>query len=277
MATLSGTFLDLVTDGVPNPVDRSSVVIAVRSVMLSAHRGKVPFPQVQDLLSDTENRRLAKQLATGRGGRQMTSAQRSRFLRSLWQQTGEIAAQRPAWDRDVALAAIEHVRDHWAGTEALPSRHKAIVDVALDLATEHGTTRPTVPVREVEKRTGIPYQSVSRILGKISAEGTWLKLAKRGNHRTGRASLYTLAPDLLRDFTDNVWGASPPESHPEPMSQPPMSQEEEPMSMSITVTAANEEDLRRAIQALTNPDPHEARRLISDSAFPLLRLVASGE
>ena len=277
MATISGTYLDLITDGVPNPFDRSSVVMAVRRVMLSAHRGQVPFQQVQDLLSDTKGRRLAAQIATGRGGRQIARAQRSRFLRDLWAQTGEVASRRPAWNRDTALAAIEHVRDHWAGTESLPKRHQAILNVVLDLATEKGTTRPTVPVREVEKRTGIPYQTVSRILGKIAVEGTWLRLAKRGNHRTGRASLYTLAPDLLRDFDDNVWGASPPESHPQPMSHPPMSHESEPMSMSITVTALSAEDLRKAIQAFTNPDPKEIQRLFSEPQFPRLRLVESGE
>ena len=250
--------------------------MAVRRVMLSAHRGQVPFHQVQDLLSDTKGRRLAAQLATGRGGRQMTAAQRSKFLRDLWAQTGAVAAQRPAWDRDAALAAIEHVRDHWTSTESLPERHRAILNVVLDLASEKGTTRPTVPVREVEKRTGIPYQTVSRILSKIAAEGTWLRLAKRGNHRTSRASLYTLAPDLLRDFTDNVWGASPPESHPVPMSQPPMSHGGEPMSMSITVTASNAEDLRRAIQALTNAAPEDAQLLLDGTEYPRPRLVASG-
>lgn len=277
MATLSGTFLDLITDGVPNSGDRSSIVMGVRAVMMSAHRGGVPYTQVQDLLCDITNRRLAAQLATGRGGRQMTITQRSRFLHKLWVQTGDVVAKRPAWDRDDALAAIEHVRDNWSGTDTLPDRHRAILNVVLDLATEYGTTRPTVPVREVERRTGIPFQSVSRILGKITTEGTWLRLAKRGNHRTGRASLYTLAPDLLRDFTENVWGASPPESHPLPVSQLPVSHGDESMSMSITVTAANAEDLRKAIQALTNPDPNEARRLFNESEFPHLRLVTSGQ
>lgn len=277
MATLSGTYLDLITHGVPHPVDRSSVVVAIRSVMLSAHRAGVRYSQIQELLTDTRDRQLAVQLATGRGGRQIPSAQRYRLLRKLWDETGEVAATRPPWNREAVLAAIEHVRDHWAGTESLPKRHQAILNVVLDLATEKGTTRPTVPVREVEKRTGIPYQTVSRILGKIAVEGTWLRLAKRGNHRTGRASLYTLAPALLRDFDDNVWGALPPESHPQPMSHPPMSHESEPMSMSITVTAPSAEDLRKAIQALTNPDPNEMRRLFSESQFPRLRLVESGE
>jgi hypothetical protein len=250
--------------------------MGVRAVMMSAHRGGVPYTEVRDLLCDITNRRLAAQLATGRGGRQITITQRSRFLHKLWVQTGDVVAKRPAWDRDAALAAIEHVRDNWSGTDTLPDRHRVILNVVLDLATEYGTTRPTVPVREVERRTGIPFQSVSRILGKIATEGTWLRLAKRGNHRTGRASLYTLAPDLLRDFTENVWGASPPESHPLPMSQLPTSHGDELMSMSITVTAANAEDFRKAIQALTNPDPNEARRLFNESKFPHLRLVTSG-
>ena len=251
--------------------------MAVRSVMLSAHRGNVPYLQVQDLLCDTKARGLAKQLATGRGNRQITPTARSKFLRDLWQQTGKVVASRPAWGREGALAAIEHVRDHWSGTEMLPTRHKAILDVVLDFATEHGTTRPTVPVREVDKRTGIPYQTVSRILIKIASEGTWLKLAKRGNHRTGRASLYRLAPDLVDDFTENIWGASPPESHPQPMSHPPMSQKVDPMNMSITVSANTSENLQQAIRLLMNADPVEAKKFLQEKDLPHLRLLVSGE
>jgi hypothetical protein len=152
VATLSGTFLDLITDGVPPPVDRSAVIKAVRAVMLSAHRGGVPYSQVHDLLCAIAKRRLAVQLATGRGGRKTALRQRSQLLRDLWAQTGEVAATRPHWDRNTALAAIEHVRDRWSATEALPKRHQAVLNAVLDLATEYGTTRPTVPVREVEPR-----------------------------------------------------------------------------------------------------------------------------
>lgn len=275
MTTLSGTFLDLITDGVPHPADRSAVITAVRSVMLSAHRAGVPFHQVQNLLTDTRDRRLADQLATGRGGREISPRQRSQLLHDLWEQTSQVAATRPAWDRDAALAAIEHVRHHWSETEALPDRHQAVLNVVLDLATEYGTTRPTVPVREVERRTGIPFQSVSRILRGISAEGTWLRLVKRGNYRTRRASLYTLAPDLIRDFTDNVWGASPPESHPQPKSHPPMSHQGEAMTMSITVTAGNADDLRKALEVLTNAAPEETQLHINETDYPRLRLVAT--
>jgi hypothetical protein len=276
VATLSGTYLDLITDGVPAPVDRSKVVMAVRRVMLSAHRHSIRYDKIHGLLTD-DDRVLATQIAIGYGNRRMTASQVNAFLSKVWSQTAKVAAERPAWSRDDALSAIEFVRDNWQGTKALPARKRAVMDVVLDLATEHGTTRPTVPARVVADRTGIPFQTVSRLLRQLANDGEWLGLAQQGNHRTRRASLYNLAPALTRAFNENVWGASPPESHPVSTSHPSMSHGVESMSMSITVAASSAEDLRRAIQVLNNADPEQARLLFGDPDFPRLRLVATGD
>lgn len=285
MAALSGTYLDLITDGLPDVQSRAEVVMAVRRVMLSAHRCGVPESQVFALLTDTEGRRLAAQIATGRGGRKMTTRQRSKFLRDLWEQTRQVAASRPAWSRDDALAAIEYVRDNWTGTEALPAKHRQVLDVVLDLATEYGTTRPVVPVREVTARTGIPRSTVSRILRELADDGEWLRLVKRGNHHTRRASLYTLAPDLLHAFTVNLWGASPPKSHGLPMSHPPMSHSGDTSPEEFTVESAADEivnlqgspkALAEFIIALAERDPalvRQATDLAEERSHRRLRVV----
>jgi hypothetical protein len=275
LATLSGTYLDLITDGVPQPITRQAVVMAVRRIMLSAHRHELPYHHIQVLLTDT-NRRLPVQIATGRGKRLMNVHQVSSFLKKLWAQTEKLAAERPAWSREDALHAIEFVRDNWLGMESLPQRKQDILDVVLDLATEYGTTRPAVPVREVAKRTGYPFQTVSRLLRQLAADGEWLSLAQQGNYRTRRASLYTIAPPLLRHFNENIWGASPPVSQPPSMSHPSMSQGSDSMNMSITVSGSTAEDLRQAIRVLMNANPNEAKELLQDSDLQRLRLLVSG-
>ena len=66
MATLSGTYLDLITDGVPAPVNRDKIVMAVRRVMLSAHRNSIGYDKIHGLLTD-DDRVLATQIATASG------------------------------------------------------------------------------------------------------------------------------------------------------------------------------------------------------------------
>ena len=275
MATLSGTYLDLITDGLPSPVSRSDVVVAVRSIMLSAHRAGVTYDEVYTLLTDTSSRRLAKQIATGRGGRQIGLSQRRRFIRDLWDQTATLAAERPAWSREDALAAIEFVRENWRTTDELPDRHRAVLNVVLDLATEYGTTRPAVPSRIVSERTGIPLATANRILRRLAKDGRWLRLVMQGNRHTKRASLYMLAPELLQEFTENIWGASPPMYHPPPTSHPPTSHSGTEVQMSITVAANSPDALRAAIQVLLSADPEAVRLAATSEDLPRLRLVTS--
>jgi hypothetical protein len=270
---LPGWSLDLLTDGVDAPVTRKAVVMAVRRIMLSAHRLDIPYTYLHGLLTDTENRRLATQVSTGRRGAKIRPRQRDEFLAKIWDQTAQVARQRPSWSREDALNAIEYLRDNWKATEVLPPRERAVLDAVLELAARHGTTRPAVPSRVIAEMTGLTRSTANRTLQILAKDGTWLRLAQRGNHRTRRASLYVIAPDLLHEFSEHVWGASPPESQSQPKYQQPTSQEGGPMPVSVTISAPNAEDLRRVIDVLTCGTPDEAKRLLEHSDFSGLRLV----
>lgn len=274
MRALAGWAVDVITDGVPLDGDnpRAQIITAVRSVMLSAHRAEYPWHLMHTLLMDTQARKLAHQLATGRGGRTISPRQRTALLKRLWDDTAKVAQQRPAWDRDKALEAIEFVRDNWHLTEPLPMKWRQVLDVVLDLATQYGTTRPVVPSRVLAERTGLPLSTANHVLKQIARDGEWLRLAKKGNRHTGRASLYVIAPALL-----NVWGASPPMSNAQPMSNPPMSNvAEAEMSMSITVSGNSQEALRQALELVAAASPAELVAAVGESDAPRLRLLAGG-
>jgi hypothetical protein len=271
---LTGWALDVITNGVPldgeNP--RGQVIAAVRSVMLSAHRADYPWHLMHTLLMDTNDRKLAQQLATGRGGRTIGTRQRTALLKKLWDDTEKVAQARPAWNRDQALDAIEFIRDNWHLTETLPDKWQQVLGVALQLATEYGTTRPAIPSRVVAERTGLPLSTANYVIRQIANDGEWLRLAQKGNRHTRRASLYVLAPSLL-----NVWGASPPVSNAQPMSNPPMSNVDgDSMSMSITVTGNSQEALRQALQLIAAASPEELQEVVGLSDAPRLRLLAGG-
>lgn len=274
MRALAGWALDVITDGVPLDGDnpRAQVITAVRSVMLSAHRADYSWHLMQGLLTDTQNRKLAKQLATGRGGREISPRQRTALLKRLWDDTAKVAQERPAWSRNDALDAIEFVRDNWHMTQPLPSKWQQVLAVVLDLATEYATTRPVVPSRVIAERTGLPLSTANHVLKQIANDGEWLRLAKKGNRHTRRASLYVIAPALL-----NVWGASPPMSNAQPMSNPPMSNvSEAEMNMSITVTGNSQEALKQALALVAAASQEDLVAAVRESDAPRLRLLAGG-
>lgn len=217
--------IDLATDGVRGAeLKRVDVVRATRQVMLSAHRAGWSWGEVHALLTDVRNRRLARQISTGHGGRTIAPKMREAFLERHWAETEEVAQRRPAWNRDDVLDFIEEVRQVLAGSD-VAERDRQLVNVAIDLAAQYGTTRPALSVSAVATRLGLDpdlsrdRMRVHRALSRLAAEGTWLSLAKRGNRATGRANLYNLAPPLAATYT----GATPPMSQPLPMSHAPMS------------------------------------------------------
>lgn len=247
--------IDLATEGIRGAaLTRSDVVRAVRQVMMSAHRNDWSYADTHALLTDQKRRRLAKQIATGRGDRPISAGMVGKFLAKQWDETAEVVAQRPAWTSDDAIAFVEHVRDTLDRAE-LPEQHRAVMAVVVDLAAQHGTTRPAVPVRTVEERTGLPRSTAHRVLGRLAEDGEWLALAKAGNARTRRANLYNLAPALAGTYA----GASPPRSHP-PMSHPPMSHPEEtPMdgimlSREAIVEALGEAAYAELVKAQRQPE-----------------------
>lgn len=269
---LPGPILDLVAAGTRLHDGRRDVVMAVRRVMLSAHRHGWPRQHVYGLLLDDRNA-LAVQIRTGKGGRTIPRAQVTRFLTRVWDDTARIAAQ-TAWDTEAVHGFIEYVRDQWAAArDRYDEREQLVVDVALELATAYGTTRPVLPQRVLAERTGIPQRTITRVLARLSDEGEWLRLVQRGNPRTRRASLYSLAPGMRGAYGRTTSAYEPPPTYEPPTYEPPASDlEESVMSMSITIAARNEDDLRQAIRVLSGSVTIEEQE-----PAPVLRLVQPAE
>jgi hypothetical protein len=231
MSSLPGKHLDLLTDGVDlSRGGRAAVVKAVRRVMLSAHRAGIPYADIHALLTDVDNRKLASQIAHGKGGRLMPRHQREAFLRKHWADTKRVCEARPAWSREDALEAVEYVADNLAGAD-MDDRERVVLEAVLDLARGYGTTQTVAPVHVISAKTGISTSQVHRTLMRICDKGEWLSLAQRGNARTRRGNLYNVGPALLK-----VWGASPPKSLAPTTSHPPTSQAEGVDRMAVTLT-----------------------------------------
>jgi hypothetical protein len=276
---LPGPMIDLASEGIRGPaVTRSDVVKATRQIMLSAHRaGGWSYADIHVLLTDTTARRLAKQIGTGRGGRPISPGMVMQFLDRHWRETAKVAAERPAWNRDDVEGFIDLVRDAVDGAD-IPTFDRDVLEVILDLAAMHGTTRPAAPVRTVVERLGLDAtrsrdcMRVHRRLARLAEDGIWIRLAKRGS-RT-RANLYALAPALAETYT----GATPPTSQGLPTSHPPMSHPEEGSDMAVIELHGSEKpDLLRF---LALPEAERARLLaMAGDAAPSrhLRAVSGGK
>lgn len=271
--SLPGWALDLATDGVDiSSGGRGAVVLGIRRVMLSAHRHGVAYSDVYALLTDTRARRLAAQIALGRGGRAIPSPQRDKLLRDLWQQTQDEVEKRPAWNRDDAISAIAFIRDHFEGAPGLRDKERAVVGVVLDLAEYHGTTRPAVPSRVVAHRTGLPLMTANDTLRRLSRDGEWLRLVQQGNRHTRRASLYLVAPPLL-----NVWGASPPTYGPPTYDPPTYGEERHNEMANMLFQMTDPDEIATAARAVAELRAAKQREAQDASVRRLKVVTASGE
>ncbi|WP_456789753.1 hypothetical protein [Cellulomonas sp. P5_C5] len=222
---LQGKWQDLLSTGVPlNGLTRQAVVKATRQVMLAMHRAGWSRTEMMLRLGDPRSGGLADQIATGRGGIRMAPGVRLTYLARHWDETAQLAAKPPR-DRSATLDWLEHVREALTADSSVSDRHRAVLEVALALASEYGTGTPVLPVRVVAARTGLTVPTAQRTIAAIADQGIWLVRSTQGDHRTRRASTYTLAPGLQALQVTHV-GATPPESHPVPTSHPPMSHSE---------------------------------------------------
>lgn len=140
---LPGAMIDLATEGVRNLRSRAEVVTAVRRVMLSACRAGWAWADVHSLLTDTSRRRLAAQIATGRGDRPLSKATLNALLLRWWDEATAYAAQHPAWSRDDALAFLDTVQESLDGS-AVPDLDRQVLQVVLDLARHQVVPRRVV-------------------------------------------------------------------------------------------------------------------------------------
>lgn len=220
MGTLPGWAIDLLHDGVSvsGSMNRGDVHLQMRRVMLAAHRQEIGWPTMQAALTNVERYKLAQQIAYGRNGKLMSPTQVQKILYKAWEETGAVVAKGPARTRDDALNIIEEVRVA-LDASVLPDDHRRVMEAAITIAGQKGTTRPTLPVRAVADLAKLSKSKAGRILGWLSDDGDWLRIAQRGNYKTGRASTYNLAPRIAATYA----GATPPESRGLPKSHPPKS------------------------------------------------------
>lgn len=277
---LTGEALDTAVDGLASgqPMTRSDVVLEVRKVMFSGARAGLHWSDIQPYLTDVARYRLAAQFATGRGERPIPTRTRNEFLLKQWADVQKVVAERPAWTPGDIREFIELVREELEHAD-LSVNQAAVMQVVITLATQIGTSRPAVPARVVAGETGISKATAHRTLMRLTEDGYWLGLAKRGNKH--RANLYNLAPALARTYR----GASPPASQGPPTSHPPTSHpeaEKEPSDMTalIALTGQDAEGLHRFLGLPAEKREH-LLRLMEDSetdkpASRHLRSVAGG-
>lgn len=268
MNSIPGWALDLLTDGVRGNDEQSlrqQITRAMRRVMMAAQRSDWDYARTAEALNDQSRYRLAKQIATGRSGSQISTRQRNQFIAKHWAETYAVTSSRPAWDRIRAIDAIQFVRDNWEQTANLPNQQRLVLAAALEIADSHGTTRPALPIRVIADKTGIPRSTVGDVLARMSDDGEWLRKVQSGNYKTRRASLYLLAPSLLQTLTP-YGGASPPKSDTPPKSDPPKSEiSGADMDQTISLVAANPQALAQAIRLLASIDPAAAGQVIADA------------
>lgn len=254
--SLPGWAIDLITDGVRGPsLTRFDVVKATRRVMMSAHRCGWSYPDLHHLLTDTRGRRLAQQIAAGRGGRPMPPGLREEFLRRHWDETRREVETRPKWTGDDVLDFIEEVQTSLDASEMAP-RDRAVLQLVIDLANQNNTQRVALPVRVVADQIGKSPATAQRILSRLAQEGIWLSLAQRGRYdprgvTTGKASLYNLAPALAATYT----GATPPMSQAPPMSHPPMSHQEGAAPMPAVALVITDDELEMILRTRKQANP----------------------
>ena len=204
VTALPGKYLDLLTEGVDlvqrrPPRGRR----CPRQVMLSAHRQGIAYTDVYGLLTDTEHRKLAHQLAHGKGGRRLPGP--SERVPPQAVERHEAGGRRTPCLVEGGRLGGPRVREGQP-CRGLGPLERSVMTAVLDLAFGYGTTQVAAPARAIAMTTGLGRMQVHRTLMKICAAGEWLRLAKRGNaQEAGRANLYNVAPALL-----DLWGASPP-------------------------------------------------------------------
>jgi len=220
MGTLPSTAIDLIRDGLTDSASltRRDVHVAMRTAMILAHRNGVDWPTMHAFLTDKDRNVLARQIATGRRGKAMNQGNVTKILSKAWDDTKQLVDKSPTWTCDDVFNIIEEIQVALEGS-ILPERQRKVMEAAIKLGFQKGTTRPTLPARTIAEMTGIPKTSVGRILGRLAEDGDWLRLARRGNAKQGRANIYRLAPAIA----DTYRAATPPMPHDPPMSHPPMS------------------------------------------------------
>lgn len=240
---LPGPIIDLITDGPKIVANRGDIVKATRSAMLSMHRRDWSYAQMYALLTDMGKRRLAHLVGHGHGGRPIAAPKVAEFLRKHWDDTARVVATTPVPTAEDIDGFLEYAYEQLERARLSP-RHRAIVEIAIDMAMEYGTTRIALPARVLADRLakyGIPVSHVHahKWLLAMCRQGEWLELAQRGSSTTRRANLYRVCPAArvtysgLKHLSNPTHLSNPHLSNPSP--------EEPAVPATLTLTLSSEE------------------------------------
>lgn len=185
--SLPGHMRDLIVDGAPKADLRArgerAVAAALRATAASAlQRGWVFHEWAGDL--DVATSRLGAQARTDRGRRELNRRAYERRLRTAWRSAEQwVREQPPPVDASTFRARAQEAR---AALDVLPDSawplggaELAVLRYALDIAAKRGTSRPSLPWRDVVAATGLPERTAKTALRRLG-DAELLPVAQRG-------------------------------------------------------------------------------------------------
>jgi len=186
-------------EGVRGEITRDKVIRVTRRLMMAAHHQGLTGWEIQPLLEDRLNYRLARQIAYG-----LTPKQVDILLGDLWPETRDVFHKGGYWTPNDHLELAQAYVD--ANGHLWSDRVRMVMEIAMDrgwLKEIPGKTALTVRLVEEEsakRGTKISRSDASRILGRLAKEGKLLRLVEAGRPGTvlGKANLYELVPIALR-------------------------------------------------------------------------------
>ncbi len=200
---------DIIRDGVDEADLRADGDRAVWAALVSTAASRMQRSDTQaawarDVLDDPRTA-LGRQVKVRANGKTRTALAVTKMLLNAWTAAETwLATQPPAWGTDDARVAAEeragqyHALADDPRTDLSPGERKVLHHVA-DVAAKRGSTRLTMPRRDLMDATGLGLTTLRTALARLEKRG-YLTLAERGKprgkyaNRRPQAAVYRLAP-----------------------------------------------------------------------------------
>ncbi|SET33196.1 hypothetical protein [Geodermatophilus poikilotrophus] len=193
---LGGTYVDLIRDGADVADDYGAeydrrVWKALNSTAISAMQAGYDFARWTSFLDEAASS-LGRQARRAGGRKERSTRAYRQLLGKVWDNAEKFVKAHPLpTDAEVAVR-IAGVREFVADADVdIAASQRAVLAAACDLAEQHGTTRPALPLHELVARTGLTQKAVRHALAKSDGEGL-LTRERAGDVRRRRAALYRL-------------------------------------------------------------------------------------
>jgi hypothetical protein len=239
---------DGVTAGELRAAGDKAVWNALVSTASSAAQRRWPHYEWAQLVSGPGSD-LGRQAARDSRGRTRSAAQVDQVLVRAWRAAEKFLQNaEPAKSREEALRQVEAVADALRDA-VLPDAEKLVLQFAVDVARTKGTSRPTLPRREVAAATGLGEKAVRGCLDRLDDRGLLVlkvrgRRGKPGGPRKPMANAFQLPdPKALRSLipvpASGSVGPAPRSVGPEPSEElgpAPRSVGPAPLSATVTPT-----------------------------------------